>query len=386
MGEDALAGFEVLHKPRPSFVRLSDVTPRELEWLWQDRIPAGKITNVAGPAKLGKSTVMLDIGARVTVGAEMPDGTPGPGCGGVLILAPEDDIEDTIYQRLELAGADRRRVVSMPNIDGPPVALSRDIEEIQRVIIEEDVKLVIVDAIMQILGGIDTHKDAPVRQALAPLVALARRTRAAVALVRHWSKSGGDGALNAGGGSIAFNAVGRSLLTVAEHPEQEGRMVVASRCNTAAQAASWGYEFVVEGQHTRIEWTGPEPYSDDDLVRAAKRKAEQPPSVVPDDDVVVVGVRELLSTANDWKGTMTELDLELRARMPEAALDDDWPSSPRDLAARIRRAKRSLQQAGIDVVTPRDPGGGRGPRGEKLYRLRRIVRSSDRQEADGLTV
>lgn len=56
---------------------LSDITSEPLHWLWEKRIPLGKLTTLDGDPGLGKSLLTLDLAARVTTGRPMPDGTPG---------------------------------------------------------------------------------------------------------------------------------------------------------------------------------------------------------------------------------------------------------------------------------------------------------------------
>src|SRR5262249_31733160 len=92
-----------------SLVPLNDVAPAAVRWLWRGWVPLGKVTVLDGDAGLGKSTLLLDLAARVSTGAEMPDGTPGPRAG-VVVVSAEDGLGDTIRPRLEAAGADLRRV------------------------------------------------------------------------------------------------------------------------------------------------------------------------------------------------------------------------------------------------------------------------------------
>ena len=54
-------------------VCMFNVEPTEVQWLWQDRIPLGKVSMLSGEPGLGKSTVALDLIARTTRGAAMPD-------------------------------------------------------------------------------------------------------------------------------------------------------------------------------------------------------------------------------------------------------------------------------------------------------------------------
>ena len=77
----------------------------QIEWLWQGRIPLGKITILEGDPGVGKSLIALNIAACVSAGHPMPDGTPGIE-GGVILIAPEDGAADTIKPRLEAVGGD----------------------------------------------------------------------------------------------------------------------------------------------------------------------------------------------------------------------------------------------------------------------------------------
>jgi putative DNA primase/helicase len=88
---------------------MAGVKPTPVQWLWRDRIAAGKLTMIAGQAGAGKSTAVLDLVARITRGADWPDGGTAPR-GDVVILSAEDGVSDTLVPRLIAAGADRERV------------------------------------------------------------------------------------------------------------------------------------------------------------------------------------------------------------------------------------------------------------------------------------
>src|SRR5262245_53385165 len=83
---------------------LSEVCPLAVDWLWQARIPLGALTVLDGDPGLGKSTVTLDLAARVSRGDVMPDGSPGPAASGVVLLSSEDDVARVIRPRLSSAG------------------------------------------------------------------------------------------------------------------------------------------------------------------------------------------------------------------------------------------------------------------------------------------
>ena len=67
--------FRVLHDKgleldctynRPELRALDACSERPLRWIWQDKIPLGKLTLIEGPPAVGKLFVALDIAARVS--------------------------------------------------------------------------------------------------------------------------------------------------------------------------------------------------------------------------------------------------------------------------------------------------------------------------------
>src|SRR5436853_811651 len=73
-------------------LRLAEVAPRTVRWLWPGRVPLGKLTVLDGDPGVGKSTVVLDLAARVSRGAALPDHSHGDlrGHAGVVLLCDED--------------------------------------------------------------------------------------------------------------------------------------------------------------------------------------------------------------------------------------------------------------------------------------------------------
>ena len=108
--------------PGTQFTRLSELETQATEWLWDLRIPKGELTIVDGDPSVNKSSLLMDIAARVTKGRKMPDGSGGKQ-GGVLLLQAEDSLQKTVLQRLQAANADLRRI-SVPN---RTVILPRDL-------------------------------------------------------------------------------------------------------------------------------------------------------------------------------------------------------------------------------------------------------------------
>src|SRR5690606_23340966 len=207
-----------------------DVEPEHVEWLWPGRLPAGKLVVIDGDPSTGKSTLTLDLAARVSTGRPWPDGAPCP-VGDVLLLSAEDGLADTIAPRLAAAGADMSRVhalTDVPHIDddgrvewAPPV-FPTDVDGSEEIVVERGGRLIVVDVLFAYLArGFDPYKDADMRRALTPIATMAGRTGATVILIRHMSKVGGAKAMYRGGGSIAIIGLSRAGFLVARDPDDE---------------------------------------------------------------------------------------------------------------------------------------------------------------------
>ena len=258
--------------PTRRVVVLASVKPERVSWTWTGYIPAGKVTVQEGDPGLGKSTMTLDLAARISRGASMPDRTPGPAAAGVVILSAEDGLADTIRPRLEAAGADLAKVVALTAIlgDGERMpSLPIDLDEIEATVLEHDAAMVIIDPLMAYLAAdVNSHRDQDIRRTLAPLSALAERTGAAVLVVRHLNKGSGP-ALYRGGGSIGIIGAARAALLVAPDPEDETRRILAvSKSNLGALPPALAYR--VEGDAAtgaaRIVWEGTTAHTAADLL------------------------------------------------------------------------------------------------------------------------
>jgi AAA domain len=279
---------------------LSSVTPQAVSWLWSGRIPLGKLTLLEGDPGLGKSTLALDLAARVSCGRAMPDDTPGLGApAGIVVLTAEDGLADTVAPRLEAARADRHRVVALCGVrvddtERPPT-LPEDLPGLHAAIDQVAARFVIIDPLVAFLGStVDSHLDQDVRRALHPLAQLAEERDVAILALRHLTKGGGPQAIYRGGGSIGIVGAARSALLVARDPEDDGARVLASvKCNLAPEPASLTFRLEsTAGGVARIAWGGSSPHRADALVAAPADESER--SSIDD---AIAFLREELSAA-----------------------------------------------------------------------------------------
>jgi hypothetical protein len=265
-------------------VCLADVAPERVDWLWPGRIPRGKLVILEGDPKVGKSTLALDLAARVTTGSPMPDGARLPAPGTVIVMTAEDGLADTVRPRLDAAGADPTRVhawESVPVLDDAgnptgirPPSIPQDLDALERLIVRHRAVLVIVDVLSAYLGaGVDGHRDQDVRRALMPLAKLAERTGAAIVVIRHLNKSGGSHAMYRGGGSIGIAGAARSILLCAPDPDDESetrRVLAVTGCNIAAPVPALAYHLAPAVEHdcARVMWDGTSEHTSDTLLAA----------------------------------------------------------------------------------------------------------------------
>ena len=278
--------FEGVRAVRPrSAVRLSEVTPHPVRWLWPGRIPAGAITLLDGDPGLGKSTLLCEIAARLSRGEALPGGDPGAP-RGVLLLSAEDDLHATIRPRIDAAGGDPDRIgalLAIPDAGstapGRPVALPGDLPIFEAVIEHLDAALVIVDPLVAYLGpGVSATRDQHVRRALAALTASAQRTGAAFVLVRHLNKSTGANPLYRGIGSIGLIGAARSGLLLAADPDDpERRLLAVAKGNLAPPPPALAFRLEpVPGSHVaRVAWEGEHPWTAAEILQGQAGDAGQ---------------------------------------------------------------------------------------------------------------
>ena len=231
IGDDSVASVG----RRVELQAAADIEPARITWMWAGRLPAGELALVAGEPGVGKGTITAWLAARTSQGDLPGDlhGTPR----AVILASAEDDPRHTVVPRLLAAGADLTRVrivrVTEDGLTGA-LTLPDDVAAIRAGVEAEEAALVVIDPVGAHLGaGVDSHRDASVRRALAPLSLLAQETGAVVLAVTHLRGSSAASVSARVMGSVAFTAAARNVLLVGEAPDGEDRVLAPLRATAA---------------------------------------------------------------------------------------------------------------------------------------------------------
>jgi hypothetical protein len=241
----------------PLTVRMSDITPLDVEWLMRNRIPKRFITVLAGRTGIGKSFISCDLIARISRGDEIPFGNGE--CfpmGGTLIMS-EDSHEYVLAPRLIWAGADLSRINAMTWKAMGAYHLG-DTEMLTRACaeVEGGVSVVMIDPPTNFLEGIDEHKNADVRQLVMRVVEWALARDIAVLFILHVNKNAkGVEALNRVMGSVAWVTTARIAHTLCPDPQDRDRnLFVTMKNNLGEIPKAIAYRIAKEDGRTRVEW------------------------------------------------------------------------------------------------------------------------------------
>ena len=253
-----------------NIIKMSEIQSEEIEWLWYPFIPYGKPTIIQGDPGDGKTTLALNIAAKLSKGESLDEEMKISEPINIIYQTAEDGLADTVKPRLELADADCERILV---IDESSEALSMADERLEEAIKLTNAKLLILDPIQAYLGaGTDINRANEARDMTKKLGALAEKYKCAVLLIGHMNKASGTKASYRGIGSIDFFAVARSVLLVGRIEGEESlRAVVQIKNNLAAFGNSKAFELSEEG----FRWIGDYDISADEVLGGIAPKANK---------------------------------------------------------------------------------------------------------------
>ena len=258
-------------------INMEQVEIEKIDWLLYPFIPFGKVTIVQGDPGEGKTTMVLQIIAKLTKGeAVLPSGSDESALEEkTMVLEPvnviyqtaEDGLGDTIKPRLLSAGADCSRVMVIDDNDQALTMMDARLEE---AIIKTNARLVVLDPIQGFLGtAVDMHRANEIRPLMKRVAVLAEKYHCAIILIGHMNKNSNGKSSYRGLGSIDFQAAARSVLIVGRiKDEPEIRVVCHVKSSLAPEGKSIAFRL---DKDTGFEWIGEYDISADDLLSGDNR-------------------------------------------------------------------------------------------------------------------
>jgi AAA domain len=217
-------------KPKDRSVAHSTRKVEAQEWLWPGRIPQGHLTILGGTTGAGKSLVVADIVARVTTGAEWPDGT-GRARKGTALVISEDPVPSMQNPRLLAAGADLDKVRHWRG----PFCIEDDLDDLEATLkAHPSIQLIVIDPLQDCMRAISYHG---VRAALAGLVERVRKYKVTIIAMGHPPK-GLPAPLDSFGGSRGIPSVARAFWFMTKEREDQHHLMLFVKCNVSAPVLS----------------------------------------------------------------------------------------------------------------------------------------------------
>ena len=257
-------------EPGLRLINMEDVAVEQVEWLIYPFIPYGKVTIIQGDPGEGKTTMVLQIIAKLTKGEPVlpeKDGEEEPTKQtgepvNVIYQTAEDGLGDTIKPRLLAAGADCSKVLVIDDSEQPLTMLD---ERLEQAIRQTNARLVVLDPIQSLLGAeVDMHRANEIRPLMKRVSVLAEKYHCAIVLIGHMNKNSNGKSSYRGLGSIDFQAAARSVLIVGRvKDEPEIRVICHVKSSLAPEGDAIAFRLDKEkGFH----WIGKYDISADDLL------------------------------------------------------------------------------------------------------------------------
>ena len=250
-------------------IRMSDVELTPVEWLWKPYLPFGKLSVLQGNPGEGKTYFAMHLAAACTNGKLLPN-MERMEPFNVIYQTAEDGLGDTVKPRLIEAGADLNRVLV---IDDSDVQLTLSDERIEKAIVENNARLVIIDPIQAYLGSdVDMNRANEVRPIFMRLGQVAQRTGCAILLIGHLNKAAGMQSLQRGLGSIDIAAAVRSVMFIGKlKHDPTMRILTHEKSSLAPPGVSLAFSLGDEGG---FRWFGEYDITADEMLSGIEPQRE----------------------------------------------------------------------------------------------------------------
>lgn len=257
----------------------------EIQWVWEKFLVRGKFHILGGQPGTAKTTIALDIAAKITNGIPFPDGYQIDKPGYVIIWSDEDSVADVLKPRLIAANANLDNVFFIDSVNfgddqNRSIDPSTDLRHLYNALPDQQIDLIIFDPITSLIKG-DSNKQIDVRDSLRWVTELAEEKSCAILGITHFTKgTAGTSPVERFTGSIAFSALSRIALSTLTSPNSDRKVLCIAKSNLGIDRG--GFEFIVEQvaisekiSASKIKWLKELDQTADQITNELNRKQDQ---------------------------------------------------------------------------------------------------------------
>lgn len=162
-----------------------------IDWVIENLLSAGSVALFAGEGGSKKTWTLLDLAVCVALGQKWLD---FPTRTGLALIVDEESGRHRMNRRLGdvLRGhsADETTPVGHISLAGLDMTSSQDVEQLSAAVIGSGARLVIIDALVDILGGCDENSASEIAPVFHALREIAEQAQCAVILIDHMNRMG----------------------------------------------------------------------------------------------------------------------------------------------------------------------------------------------------
>lgn len=246
--------------------------PGPTQWIWEKFIPVGSLFLFAGYMKSGKSTLIYPLAVSVAHGRAFLESKTRR-CG-VLILALEEQWV-AVRSRLQLFGMQPSDPIFVHC--GPLDSTFQNLKALEDFIQQNQIGLVLVDTLSMFWSVLEENDNAKVIREVKPLLHIARITQAAVGLVHHTSKAGGELGRSIRGASSLLGIVDQAMILEMRQGGKQNQRILKTIGRYSESPAELVLE--LEGNQWKSLGTGSDAYKEDQLEHLIGCLTKQPQPV-----------------------------------------------------------------------------------------------------------
>lgn len=264
------------------FTPMEDIEEGAVTWVWYPYLARGELTILEGDPGLGKSYLAQMIGLHIVDGKRLPTVKAHKSIKGKVAYFDTENSPGTVTKRRLVDNGCENMKDYFQEDKFFMIDEEDSLDSVYEGLEQMKPDLVVFDTINTYIGRADTHKASETQQALSYFTEIAKRFDCAVLVLRHLTKSTKERALYRGQGSIAFAGLARIVITLGQHPDDSGTLVMAvTKLNITKKplALTFSIESLPDTlkyqDRSEFKWGDFVDLASDDIIAAAPSKKER---------------------------------------------------------------------------------------------------------------